>query len=362
MHCISVKYLTLIGESMFFVNNTLPSTTTNDFENTNSVLLRGDCLQRIKDIPDRSVSLILTDPPYHSTKKKNIYGDTFFQEDADYLEWMDQIAREWARVIKLSGSVLCFCSSSMEAKLEAVFSRYFNILNHIVWTKPNDPGFDGWKQKINKGALRQWYPYSERIIFMELAYDGNLFREPFAEYIRSSRIRAGLTQKELTEIIGEYGKVNHGGAVANWEAGRNVPSEEQYKKIVDALVATGQISEMLPYRDLVRPFMNGSTDPFTDIWNFPNIRPYKGKHPAEKPVVMLEHAIVATTYPEDIVLDSFAGSGSTAVAALKQGRRSISIEIEDKWCQQIESMLQSMEAAEDGLGHIDNYCKRLSDI
>ncbi len=325
--------------------------------------MRGDCLEKMKDIPSRSVSLILTDPPYHSTKKKNVYGDTFFQEDSEYLTWMDTVAQEWSRILKHSGCIMCFCSSAMEAKLEAIFSKYFNILNHIVWTKPNDPGFDGWKQKMNKGSLRQWYAHSERIIFMELAEDGSIFREPFANYIRECRKKAGLTQKELTELTGDYGTVNHGGAVANWEAGRNVPSEEQYGRIVNALTGTKKIESMIPYRDLVRPFLNGAAEPFTDIWTYPNVRPYKGKHPAEKPTDMLEHIIAATTYRDDIVLDCFAGSGSTAVAALKLGRRTIAVEIEDKWCDQIEKILYSIEELEEKESlQIDNYDQRLIDI
>lgn len=329
----------------------------------NAALLRGDCLTRMKAIPSNSVSLILTDPPYHSTKKKNIFGDTFFREDRDYLDWMGEVAREWKRILKLSGSVLCFCSSAMEAKLEATFSTDFNILNHIVWTKPNDPGFDGWKQKMNKGALRQWYAHSERAIFMGVAAEGNLFREPFANYIHEKRTQSGLTQKELTELTGEYGKVNHGGAVANWEAGRNVPSETQYSKICSAILGTGKVDAMMPYRDLIRPFMNGDKEPFTDVWEYPNVRPYRGKHPAEKPVELLKHVIEATTYPDEIVLDCFAGSGSTIAAALELGRRAIAIEIEDKWCDQIQEIEQKLSAYKlDEMPFVTNYGRRLADI
>ena len=72
--------------------------------------------------------------------------------------------------------VLCtfFVHSAMSAKLEILLSNYFNVLSHIVWTKPNDPGFDGWKGKMKKEALRQWYPHSERVLFMEPAIEGNL--------------------------------------------------------------------------------------------------------------------------------------------------------------------------------------------
>lgn len=347
----------------YIANNRLPQQDKCDFTSESAVLMRGDCLEKMKLIPDRSVSLILTDPPYHSTKKKNIYGDTFFREDKDYLDWMGAVAKEWTRILKLSGSVFCFCSSAMEAKLEATFSADFNVLSHIVWTKPNDPGFDGWKQKMDKGALRQWYPHSERAIFMSLAAEGNLFREPFANYIRENRIASGLTQKELTGLTGEYGKVNHGGAVANWEAGRNVPSESQYEKIRKAICAQGGVNSMLEYRDLIRPFLNGASEPFTDIWEYPNVRPYRGKHPAEKPVAMLEHIIKATTYDDDIVLDCFAGSGSSVAAALSINRRAIAIEIEEKWCNQIQKLIELIAPYDSNeLPSVDNYTRRLVDI
>jgi site-specific DNA-methyltransferase (adenine-specific) len=89
------------------------------------------------------------------------------------------------------------------------------------------------------------------------------------------------------------------------------------------------------YEDAVRPFtMNGSME-FTDVWNFPSVRPYKGKHPAEKPAALLEHVISASSSPGDIVLDCFAGSGSTILAALKLGRFGIGMEIEPQWAAEL---------------------------
>ena len=244
---------------------------------------------------------------------------------------MGEYAIEWKCILKRNGSFFCFCASEMAARLEVLFSKDFNILSQIVWTKPNDPGFDGWKQKMKKEALRQWYPHTERVIFAEPACEGNLHRSPFADFLKSVRKKAEVSTNYLCEIIGAYGRVNHGGAVSNWETGRNIPSREQYAKISDALLKTGKLGYMPPYEDAVRPFMMNSTKEFTDVWTFPSVRPYHGKRPAEKPASLLEHAIEATTFPGDIVLDCFAGSGSTALAALKLGRRSISMEIDPKW-------------------------------
>ncbi len=157
--------------------------------------------------------------------------------------------------------------------------------------------FDGWKQKMKKEALRKWYDHSERIIFAEPACEGNLFRSPLGNYLRETRHKAGLRMNQLSEMIGAYGKINHGGSVSNWEAGRNIPSREQYLKICDAFISTGKIEFMPPYEDAVRPFIIDGTKEFTDVWNFQNVRPYKGKHPAEKPADLLEHAISVTSYP-----------------------------------------------------------------
>lgn len=311
-----------------------------------AVIAEGDSLVLLRALPEHSVSLILTDPPYHATKKKNICGDTAFAEDQHYLDWIAAYALEWGRVLRPNGSLFLFCDSSMAGRLEVLLSKNFNTLSHIVWTKPNDPGFDGWKGKMKKEALRQWYPHSERILFAEPAADGNLHRSPFGLFLRNVRKQAGMSMHQLTEKIGAHGKVNHGGAVSNWEDGRNTPSREQYDNICKALLETGKIKTMPPYEDAIRVFDMDASKEFTDVWNFPSVRPYKGKHPAEKPAALLEHAISATTYPGDIVLDCFGGSGNTALAALKLKRRTVSIEIDPTWVNRIAARVEEFAAIE----------------
>lgn len=296
-------------------------------------VVKGDSLELLKKIPDHSIALILTDPPYHSTNKKNITGDTRFKKDEDFLNWMEQFSQEWKRVLKFNGSVYCFCSSQMEYQLISRFSKDFNILSTITWTKPNKPGHDGWRNKMKKESLRQWYPLSERIIFMAPKYGNNLFNSYFGAKLRSWRKTVKISGHDLTEIVGAYGKVNHGGAVSNWEAGRNIPSREQYGRIVDALRSKdiNKLIKFPDYEDIIRPFNVDGSMQYTDVWTFENVRQYRGKHPAEKPIDLLENAIKASSYDNDIILDTFSGSGSTAEAAFKLNRKSISMEIEDKW-------------------------------
>lgn len=328
------------------------------YSNEDAVVALGDSLQLLKKLPDHSVSLILTDPPYHSTKKNNIINDKAFSTDDDFISWMELYALQWKRVLRPNGSIFMFCSSCMESKLDNMLSKYFNILSHIVWTKPNDPGYDGWKGKMKKEALRQWYPHSERIIFMESASDGNLNRSYFGNYLRRLRNKCNLSGKDLTEMIGAYGKVNHGGAVSNWESGRNIPSREQYASICDALRRSGIKEDLLTYEDVIRPFEVNANVEFTDVWNFPSVKTYKGKHPAEKPVNMLEHCINCTTFPGDIVLDCFAGSGSTIIASLKTHRLGIGIEIDEGWCSSIKKNIENMIEAGDEYEDIQALMKK----
>ena len=105
---------------------------------------------------------------------------------------------------------------------------------------------------------------------------------------------------------------------------------------MQSVFAECHCTDNLPvYEDAIRPFEVNADIEFTDIWTFPSVKPYKGKHPAEKPIEMLEHCINATTFEGDIVLDCFAGSGSTAIAALRTKRKSISMEIDKNWCESI---------------------------
>lgn len=321
-------------------------------ETPQSLVVGGDSLPMLERLPDASVSLILCDPPYHSTKKGNIYGDKAFQEDEHFLEWMEQYAVQWKRVLKANGTIYVFCSSQMSARLEVMMSKYLRPIAHITWTKPNEPGYDGWKGKMKKEALRTWYPHSERILVFEHGTYGSweaYRRSPLGEYLLNCRKQAGITAKDLTEIIGAYGKVNHGGAVANWEAGRNIPSRDQYRKMVDAIEGTGKVEKMLDYNDIVRPMQVTGDVEFTDVWSFMSVRPFMGKHPAEKPLDMLRHIISASSFPGDIVVDCFAGSGSTGVAAVQLGRRTVCIDVEEQWVKRAAAEISHATISEEPL-------------
>ena len=314
-----------MNEKFLSIKEALSSTI--KFDNDRCFISQGDSLELIRKIPSNSISLILTDPPYHSTKKKNIKGDTDFQTDENFLDWFEEYIKEWHRILKLNGSIYCFCSSKMSNSIENKFNEYFNVLANIVWNKQNEKGFDGWKQKMKKESLRQWYLYSERIIFAEHKFDGTYF----GNFLKDIRIKSKISAKDLAERIGAYGNVNHGGTISNWETGKSVPNKSQYAKLCEAITDIGIVKDMPNYDDIIRPFNMTPNIPFTDVWNFKTVKQYKGKHPAEKPMNLLKHIIQVSSNENDIVLDCFSGSGNTILSAIELNRCGIGIEIENEW-------------------------------
>ncbi len=64
-----------------------------------------------------------------------------------------------------------------------------------------------------------------------------------------------------------------------------------------------------------------------------------GKHPTQKPVALIDRCLRASTNPGDLVLDPFAGSGSTGVAALMAGRRFVGVELDEEFARIAEQRL-----------------------
>jgi DNA modification methylase len=81
------------------------------------------------------------------------------------------------------------------------------------------------------------------------------------------------------------------------------------------------------------------------------IIPGADQHPAEKPPKLAAHFIRLHTQPGEIVVDPFAGSGSTGVAAVRLGRKFLGIEIDQHWfdvsCRKIEAEVRAREAGDD---------------
>jgi site-specific DNA-methyltransferase (adenine-specific) len=317
-----------------------------------STLHLGDCLEVLRTMPDNSVDAVVTDPPYYLVKDED--WDRQWDNPEAFLAWLDQVAEQWQRVLKPNGSLYCFASPQMAARVEVMLGQRFQVLNNIRWTKAQ-----GWHEKADKEVLRSYLSPWEAVIFAEqIGADGSALHgsgwadqcaelragvfEPLRQYLLQERDRAGITNGQVDECLGTSGMAGHYFGASQWA----LPTEDAYAKL-RCLLNNGPKHKYLrreykylrreyedlrrEYEDLRRPFSVTRFDPFTDVWTFRTVQPRPGKHPCEKPQALLRHIISSSTRPGAVVLDSFAGSGATGQACLALGREFIGIERCPHW-------------------------------
>lgn len=320
-------------------------------------LLCDDALRVARSLPSASLDLIVVDPPYYKVKDDD--WDHQWPTAEAFTAWLEECVTEFRRLLKPNGSIYLFCSSQMSTDVELMMRKHLRILNHIVWAKPN-----GRWNGCNKESLRRYFPATERIIFAEPhGADGaashrsgyraachDLRRQvfsPLIEYFRSAKEAAGVTAADIYAATG-VNMASHWFGYSQWQ----LPSQEQYEKL-QALFADrlGEDYQALAetyqglhktyqglaasydqlkadFDQLRRPFSVTKHVPYTDVWTYPVVQHYQGKHPCEKPALMMEHIIQASSRPGDLVADFFMGSGATGKAALRLGRRFLGVELD----------------------------------
>ncbi|WP_039064787.1 DNA-methyltransferase, partial [Shigella boydii] len=96
-------------------------------------LINADCLEFIRSLPENSVDLIVTDPPYFKVKPEG--WDNQWKGDDDYLKWLEQCLAQFWRVLKPAGSLYLFCGHRLASDIEIMMRERFSVLNHIIWAK-----------------------------------------------------------------------------------------------------------------------------------------------------------------------------------------------------------------------------------
>jgi site-specific DNA-methyltransferase (adenine-specific) len=309
-------------------------------------IIYGDCFEVLKDIPDNSINLICTDPPYFKVKKDN--WDRQWDKPEHFLEWIDKAAEHWQRVLKPNGSIYCFASPKMAARVEVKLGERFNIVNRITWQKPP---FSTKAEMFVKEDLRGFFSASESIIFCEHYGADNIAKgevgygakcdelrgfvfEPLRQYIVEEFNKSGLDKIQFNVICG-FSATSGGMASRHYLSSSQwcLPTKEHYASLNKATNCFTRPYEELrqQYEELRRPFSVTADVPYTDVWTFPTVSAYKGKHPCEKPLELIKHIIKSSSREGDLVLDPFCGSGTTALACKELGRNYICIEKEKEY-------------------------------
>ena len=326
------------------------------------VIYNGDCREVMADLADDSIDLICTDPPYF--KVKSDWWDRQWDKPEAFLAWMGTLCDEWQRVLKPNGSLYCFASPQMAWGVEGEIRKWLNVLQRIAWRK--EEGIH-WRQ--SEGQLRNWFPQTENIIFAEQINSDNhalgetdytskcdelrgFVFEPLRAYLDGERERAGFSVQQVEEGLtqsdsGRKTGANHWFAQVQYQ----LPTRRCYEWL-KTFFGEGYLTRdhedlrreyedlrreyedlRREYEDLRRPFFASDKRPYTDVWDFPTVTDYPGKHPCQKPLAMIEHIIETSSKPGAVVLDCFGGSGVTARASRNFGRSAIVCEIDEKYCE-----------------------------
>lgn len=306
------------------------------YEDESVRLYHGDSLEILPTL-DATADVLLTDPPYFKVKQEE--WDNQWDKASEFLGWMGDFLDRAKPLLAAHASVWVFASPAMTSSVERLVGERFRVLNSIRWVKEQ-----GWHQKAEIAALRSYLTPWEGIVFAEQFDDvyGDaakaLHREVFApigRYLQSEWERAGWKAGKLGVALGYDSALP-----TRWAEGSSLPSPDAYLRMRALLNSVG--GEFLrreyedlrrEYEDLRRPFNIQSRAHSTDVWNFGTVPPAPGKHPCEKPESMLRHMIETSSRPDALILDPFAGSGATLLAASHAGRRAIGIEKDERWCE-----------------------------
>ena len=293
------------------------------------------------NLADKSVQLIIADPPYYKVK-----GDFDFvwKTFGDYLKDVERWAIECKRVLADNGTLYWYGDAKNIAYSQIIFDNHFNLLNSLVWENTNDH-----KQQIRFNTdLRTFAPLTERCLvygsqamcttgLKEVEMEYVAPRNPFALELKKARLKKGVSINQVAEYGKFYGNVNHGGAVTNWERGYNIPSIEQWKILCENLPIERTEYEHLrteyehlrtEYEHLRRYFNNERY--YGDVIRIPNYETGNHEHDTPKPEKLTREIILISSRTNDLILVPFAGSGTECAMAIKENRNFIGFEINEK--------------------------------
>lgn len=199
-------------------------------------------------LPDKSVKLLIADPPYFEVKGE---FDFVWKSFDDYLADVDRWAREASRLLADNGTLFWYGDARKIAYSQVILDRYFTLLNNIVWEKNECQTL---RNEI--AAMRSFAPVTERILMygrgedksaLQMIADEPSFYMEIKTYLDQEHDKTGLSLKEITTKFGSTCS-HYFGFSKRDKTQFAIPTREMYTK----LQSTGHFN--LPYETLVRDF------------------------------------------------------------------------------------------------------------
>jgi DNA modification methylase len=298
----------------------------------NRVIL-GDCTEELKKLDSNSVDLIIADPPYFKVIGEK--WDYQWKTEKEYVEWCLEWISEVSRVLRLGGTFYCFGYFRTLALLVPYFDELGLDLRQQILV---DKGMRAVSGRATK-KYRLFPNTTESILF--ITKDNKKFVKPF---LKERQQALGLKAKEINEGLGVK---SNGGGMWSIYTGKNVceqfPTKELWSKLEKFL------EFKLPYESVAQTF--NAQMGVTDIWRDIDFYKEKRVHSTQKPLKLIQRLILASSNEGDVVLDPFAGSGSTAIASLQLKRDFITIEADEDYYNEV---LKRIKSVENPLGNLAN--------
>lgn len=303
---------------------------------------QGDCLELMKQIPDESIDLVVTDPPY-GTMKGQGSSPAAKSLGLDNCDWdtalpTGQMFEEISRVLRPNGKCVLFSQEPYTSELitGAIPSLPFSY--RAIWLKNTT----GNPLKCNKAMLGR---YEDILIFSKIHpkhdFKGVHPLRPYSEKVFNF---IGVTKKALIDVLGQC--VDHFFRFNSTQF--SLCTEKTYCELIDKF-HIDEMAGFIPFEELRKIDLEYRTDlidrmntQYPSIFNLwegrkskSNVLEYPkdtdGFHPTQKPVALLEDLIKTFSNPGDVVLDFTMGSGSTCVAAVNTGRHYIGFELDPSY-------------------------------
>ena len=266
-----------------------------------NTLYQGDNLSILQSLPDASVDLIATDPPFFTQKDWGAFSDKWTGGLNQYLKFMEQRAVDMHRVLAETGSLYLHCDPTASHYLKVMLDGVFgmgNFRNEIVWKR----------QSGRTNHTRKLYSKEHDIILFYTKTDNHYFNTQYEP----------LTE----ETIKAYNRTDENGRKYYIDNGNRQRKAKSRRFYLDQ--SKGIALDTLWVKDI-------------QLASSCNERL---GYPTQKPVALYERIIKASSNQNDIVLDPFAGSGTTLDAAQSLGRKWIGIDVGDEAIQTIEQRLR----------------------
>lgn len=285
-------------------------------------------------LPDKSVQLIIADPPYFEVKGE---FDFIWKSFDDYLQDVEKWAKECKRILADNGTLFWWGHAKKIAYSQVILDKYFNLENSLVWEKKECQ-----TMKCSPDEMRTFAPVTERLLMYSnevlmtglevIKLDVNNFKT-LRDYFQKVHEFIGLGKNKIIEAIGQ--KADHCFRYNSTQF--ELPTPETYQQLIDVLA----INKMQYYReyedlrreyeDLRRPFDNRGILQ-TDVLKYSQeahiTKNYE--HDTKKPETLTRQLILTCSRPNDLVFIPFAGSGTECAMAAKEGRNFIGYDIDPK--------------------------------